>query len=417
MSEAWIVVDLGFGDQGKGTVTDFLVRDRGARTVVRYNGGAQAGHNVVTPDGRHHTFAQFGSGTFVPGVRTFLGAQVVVQPWAMVVEAEHLARAGVPDAFERTRVHEAARVVTPFHRAANRLRERARGEARHGSCGVGIGEAVRDSIECPDLVVRARDLFDRTVLRAKLRRVQEHRRAEFLGAAPCEELGVLEDPDAADFWIERLAPFRASARLAGDAALRAWLAEGPAVFEGAQGVLLDERHGFHPYTTWSDCTATHALAALAGFDGPVVKLGVVRAYATRHGPGPFVTEDAALTARLPDPHNGRHPWQGEFRVGAFDAVATRYAIRACGGIDALAVTCLDRLDDWRVATHYEMDGAVVRDLDADTPTGRLFRARPVYRSATGIEDHVAAVAAETGVPVRLRSRGPTAADKAWALTS
>src|SRR4051812_14869157 len=94
--EAWIVVDLGFGDAGKGTITDYLARARGAHAVVRFNGGAQAGHNVVTSDGRHHTFAQFGAASFVPGVRTHLARQMVVHPLALLAEARHLARVGVP---------------------------------------------------------------------------------------------------------------------------------------------------------------------------------------------------------------------------------------------------------------------------------------------------------------------------------
>ena len=99
--EAWIVVDLGFGDAGKGTITDFLVRERGAEWVVRFNGGAQAGHNVVTDDGRHHTFSQLGAGSFVPGVRSYLGPDFVLHPGALLEEARALARVGIPDAFER----------------------------------------------------------------------------------------------------------------------------------------------------------------------------------------------------------------------------------------------------------------------------------------------------------------------------
>ncbi len=131
--EAHLVVDLGFGDAGKGTLTDWLVRRHGARLVVRFNGGAQAGHNVVTEDGRHHTFAQFGAGSFVPGVRTHLARPTVLHPLAMLVEARHLARKGVPDALERTTVSEGARVITPFHQAAGRLRALARGSGRHGT--------------------------------------------------------------------------------------------------------------------------------------------------------------------------------------------------------------------------------------------------------------------------------------------
>ncbi|MDQ3037226.1 MAG: adenylosuccinate synthetase, partial [Myxococcota bacterium] len=126
---AWIVADLGFGDSGKGTITDFLVRELGARTVVRWNGGAQAGHTVVTGDGRAHTFSQFGAGTFVPGVRTHLAEPVVVHPTALLVEARYLERSGVGDALARLTIAESARLITPFHQSANRARESARGAA------------------------------------------------------------------------------------------------------------------------------------------------------------------------------------------------------------------------------------------------------------------------------------------------
>jgi adenylosuccinate synthase len=279
---------------------------------------------------------------------------------------------------------------------------------------MGIGETARDSLTLgPDLVVRARDLLDPPRLYAKLRRLQEHKRAEVAALAEVSpaDWADLSDPALAGVWVDQAAPFARQARLADDDALRALLARsGAVVFEGAQGVLLDERHGFAPHTTWSDCTPSNALRFLDGFGGGVTRLGVVRAYATRHGPGPLVTEDAALTARLPDAHNGRHPWQGDFRVGWFDAVATRYAVRACGGVDALAVTCLDRLDgDWRLAHAYTLDGETVRDIGPATEP--LWRARPVYRACD-----LDVLEAECGVPVRLLSRGPTADDKRWRAT-
>ncbi len=437
--EALVVVDLGYGDQGKGSVTDHLVRDREAHTVVRYNGGAQAGHNVVTPDGRHHTFAQFGAGSFVPGVETFVSRHVAIQPWAMVVEAEHLARAGVGDAFERTAIDGGAPVITPFHRAANRLRERARGARRHGSCGVGVGEAVSDARALDEGdVVRARDLFDRAAMEVKFERVRARKRAELAeeiralrdDAGARDDLECFEDRDVGRAYLHALDAFRRRARVAGERHLRDVLRRpGAVVFEGAQGVLLDEWRGFHPYTTWSTCTDENAASLLAehGFDGPSLHLGVVRAYATRHGAGPLVTEDPDLTARLPDPHNGEHPWQGRFRVGWADAVATRYAMRACGRIDALAVTCLDRLRDvaaWRLATRYAVDGHELHDLEPG-PRGDLAaqsaltdlvsRATPLYEITTREADpyaHLDALASHTA-RVALISFGPTTLDKRW----
>src|SRR3954449_12449778 len=140
MRQAFITVDLGFGDAGKGSIVDFLTRANDAHTVVRYNGGAQAGHRVVTAGAspRDHVFAQFGSGT-LSGAATHLSRFMLLDPPAMLEEARHLAALG-SDPLPRTTIDEGAPIITPFARAINRLRERARGSQRHGSCGMGIGE-------------------------------------------------------------------------------------------------------------------------------------------------------------------------------------------------------------------------------------------------------------------------------------
>ncbi|NKY79097.1 adenylosuccinate synthetase, partial [Nocardiopsis dassonvillei] len=147
-----VVVDLGFGDAGKGVTVDLLCARRRFGAVVRANGGAQAAHNVVTPDGRHHTFAQFGAGTLAPGgpVPTHLSRLMVVDPFALAAEAGHLASLGVADPFALVTVDRRALISTPWHRAANQARERARGEARHGSCGMGVGETVAYALARPE---------------------------------------------------------------------------------------------------------------------------------------------------------------------------------------------------------------------------------------------------------------------------
>ena len=169
--QAILVVDLGFGDAGKGSLVDYYVRHYRAHTVVRFNGGAQAAHNVVTPDGRHHKFSQFGSGTFVPGVRTHLSRYMLVDPVALLAEERHLRQVGVPDAFARLTIDPNAPVVTPFQRAANRLRELQRAAGRHGSCGMGIGETMADLIADPAQVLHARDLLRRPSVLERLRRL------------------------------------------------------------------------------------------------------------------------------------------------------------------------------------------------------------------------------------------------------
>ena len=153
------LLGLGFGDCGKGLFTDHLCGALQAHTVVRFNGGAQAGHNVVLADGRHHTFSQFGAGSFHAGVGTVLASPVVVHPTALRVEEAALRRMGVEDAFSRLLIDARCRVTTPFHQAAGRLREWVRGEGAHGSCGVGVGETVRHALASPDEALHYGDLL------------------------------------------------------------------------------------------------------------------------------------------------------------------------------------------------------------------------------------------------------------------
>ncbi|NTX08679.1 adenylosuccinate synthetase [Myxococcus sp. CA040A] len=449
---AHVVVDLGFGDAGKGTLTDWLVRRHGAQLVVRFNGGAQAGHNVVTDDGRHHTFSQLGAGTFVPGVATHLAHSTVFHPLALHVEAQYLAERGVPDALSRVTVSERARVITPFHQAAGRLRELGRGARRHGTCGVGVGETMRDTLAHPEAAVLAADLCRPDVLTRKARAAQERLRAELAevrraavghpDSAP--ELGLLEDSDIPSRWVEAVRVIHPEQRVVGNGWLGPRLREGHTVFEGAQGVLLDEWRGFHPHTTWSTCTFEPALALLReqGFDGDVHRLGVLRAYATRHGEGPLPTEEASLAALVPEPHNTADGWQGGFRVGGFDAVLGRYALQVCGGVDSLALTHVDRLGPhWPVCSAYhappgtaEDEALVVRDeagrVTALRPgaaqdlawqarlTGALARCTPerttlsLGESAdTRTQRFVTWVEATLGVRVSVTSQGPRARDK------
>ncbi len=425
-----IVADLGYGDSGKGTVVDWLCSRRGPRAVVRFNGGAQAAHNVVTPDGRHHTFAQFGAGMFTPGVRTHLSRFVLVDPLALTAEAASLAAAGVAGPLDRLTVDRDALLTTPYHREANRARERARGADRHGSCGMGIGETARYALEFPADAPRAGDCATPRVLARKLGLLRDRLRAEFSADTPGQ--GRVRRNDRA--WRDDEVPpvtdacaafgtFAARVRLVDDAFLARLLRAGPVVLEGAQGVLLDEWHGFHPYTTWSTTTFANAQTLLAEASQAAARLGVIRCYLTRHGTGPLVTEDPTL--ELPDRHNRLNAWQGAFRTGHFDAVALRYALEVAGGADAIALTHLDTAARRRLqcCDRYDAGGLVITRLpvsfDHDLArqerlTRLLLRARPEYR-ATGsfwsAADWPGLVADALGCPVSLLSYGPTARDK------
>ncbi|MEV4709254.1 adenylosuccinate synthetase [Actinoplanes sp. NPDC049316] len=390
------VADLGYGDAGKGTVVDAICASNRIAAVIRFNGGAQAAHNVVA-GGRHHTFAQFGSGTF-HGVPTHLSRFVVVDPLALAAEAASL---GNP--FHLLTVDGAALLATPWHRAANRAAERRRGGARHGSCGMGIGQTMAYALSHAD-APRVADVLSPARLRRRLAAVRDRLTATY---------GELDAPPLDDV-ADAFTAFGATVSIVDSSYADRLLGRGPCVFEGAQGVLLDEWRGWHPYTTWSTTTFDNVAALCDSFE----RLGVVRTYTTRHGAGPFVTE-APLD--LPERHNGTGEWQGAFRVGHFDAVAHRYAAEVAGGVDALAVTHLDapaRCPQLRICTSYEVGGVEwdriepgpSRDLDHQarlTETLRLARPRRLHRPV----DWAGEIGDLLGAPVRLESWGPDRADK------
>jgi adenylosuccinate synthase len=434
-----VVTDLGFGDAGKGSIIDYLARNSGspaAPVVVRFNGGAQAAHNVVTPDGCHHTFHQFGSAGFVPGARTHLSRFMLVNPLNLVREAEQLAAVGVPDALGRLTIDEAALIVTPYHQAANRLREIARGDGRHGSCGEGIGETMADWLEFSADALQAGDLARPAVAQRKLEAARERKLTQLAELLPGlkanpqakADLETLYDTQLAWAVMKFYAAFVSQVQIVATDHLGRLLQSTPEVlFEGAQGVLLDEWRGFHPYTTWSTTTFANAdqLLAEQGFDGEVRHLGLLRAYATRHGAGPFVTEDPALTAAIPDYHNGTNDWQREFRVGHFDLVAARYALEVAGRTDSLVITCLDRLptgEQQRICVGYQTPAG---RLDRLVPgpyqdlvyqeglTRQLLQASPIYTSLTvrHPEDYLGYIEQEVGTSITLISQGVTATDK------
>lgn len=330
-----IVVGLGFGDETKGATVDWLCAQQDVKAVIRFNGGPQAAHNVVTPEGLHHTFSQFGSGTFL-GVPTHFSKHTMFNPFNLWPERTHLMEdCGLPDPLDNFTVAWGALLITPYHREMNRIREDARGVdgKRHGSTGQGIGEVRYLLREYPYMAPRVSDMTNPYVLRHMLNQIRD-----LYVARDNDMSGVLSPDELVQQYVE----MNKHINVVPDNYIDSLLDSGDCVFEGAQGVLLDELYGFNPHTTFSKTTQENARDLLNGREAEC--WGASRVYHTRHGHGPFPTEDYAVTYDMaPELHNVYGHYQGGWRVGALDLALLRYAIFANGGIDKLVMSHMDYL--------------------------------------------------------------------------
>lgn len=364
------------------------------------------------------TFRQFGSGTF-SGVRTLLSRYTLVDPYALAQESDQLAALGVDRPLDLIEIHRDALITTPLHRLANRAREDARGTARHGSCGTGVGETVAYALDHPD-ALRVRDCADGALVNRKLVALLKYYRP-LLAADGALPAGA--GPGAIADMVGTYLAFAQAVEVVGDERLAQLAAAGTLVFEGAQGVLLDEWHGFHPHTTWSTTTPDNALTLLAEIDARGVVLGVTRTYSTRHGHGPFPSVDVGLDALLPEPHNGAGRYQGEFRVGHLDLPLLHYAVQASRRVDALVVNHLDAVDTAAlrmVDGHVDADGRAMtaptaafdHDLDRQQAlTDAFSEAGVVTRPVAGGAAVLAEIETGLGRPVVLTADGPDRSDR------
>jgi adenylosuccinate synthase len=336
MSKIIVVIGAQWGDEGKGKIIDFLTET--ADLVVRSQGGNNAGHTVLT-GGKKYVLHLIPSGILRPGKMCVIGNGVVIDPVAVSVEIDGLLAAKIKVTPKNLMISDCAHVVFPYHRALDEQREMAKGKGKIGTTKRGIGPAYGD--KAARVGLRMSDLVQPAIFSEKLKqRIKENNAVlKALGAEPMNGAKVLADYAAAG---RKLAPFVANTVVYLHEALKAGK---KILFEGAQGTFLDIDHGTYPYVTSSNTTAG---GACTGSGVPPHRmdrvLGVMKAYTTRVGEGPFPTENAAIGDML-------HGLGREFgattgrarRCGWFDAVATRFA-GMVNGIDEIAVTNLDGLD-------------------------------------------------------------------------
>jgi len=369
------VVGAQWGDEGKGKIVDWL-SDR-ADVVVRFQGGHNAGHTLVVGDNTYK-LALLPSG-LVQGKRSIIGNGVVVDPWHLVTEIAKIREQGVEVNPDLLVVADNACLILPLHRDLDQARE-AQTLGKIGTTGRGIGPAYEDKVG--RRAIRVADLADREALEAKIERLLAHHEPLRRG------LGLPE--------FDRSALLQSLLEIAPDIlayAQPAWRIldnlnrQGKRIlFEGAQGALLDVDHGTYPYVTSSNVVAGQAAAGSGmGPRGPGFVLGIVKAYTTRVGGGPFPTElddeigrHLSVVGKEVGVNTGR-----QRRCGWFDAVLVRQSV-AINGIEGIALTKLDILDGLqtlKICTGYRLDGQVIDYLPAGLKAQAAIE--PVYEEIEG----------------------------------
>ncbi|MBW2346417.1 MAG: adenylosuccinate synthase [Deltaproteobacteria bacterium] len=392
-----LVVGTQWGDEGKGKVVDLLTAD--ADLVVRFQGGNNAGHTLVV-GGKQFIFHLIPSGILYEDKKCLIGNGVVVDPEVLLRELENLRKSGVVVTPERLSLSEKAHLIMPYHRALDLAREAAKGTRKIGTTGRGIGPCYED--KAARVGIRAVDLLEPDTLEEKISVNLEEKNfylTRRLGADPLELGPMLEDYLS---MAERLGPFITDVSMelydAGRAGKRI-------LFEGAQGTHLDLDHGTYPYVTSSNPVAGAACAGAGVGPGQIHHvLGIVKAYTTRVGGGPFATE---LTDEIGDRIQEKGREFGSTtgrrrRCGWLDLVVVRDSVRL-NGLGSLAVTKLDvltGLETLKLCVGYDVKG----DRIAYRPTSlkKMEAAMPVYEEMPGWDREIAGARKMDDLPSEAR---------------
>ena len=372
-----VVVGAQWGDEGKGKIVDWL--SERADTVVRFQGGHNAGHTLVIGN-ETYKLSLLPSGVVRPGKLAIIGNGVVIDPWALVDEIARLEKQGVTIDHTNLRIAENATLILPLHRELDQLREQAAGAGKIGTTGRGIGPAYEDKVG--RRAIRVHDLKNPSTLGPKVARILVHHNAlrRGLGHPEIDAAGLIAELTEI---APRILPFMDVAWDLLDQQRR----QGKRIlFEGAQGALLDIDHGTYPFVTSSNTVA--AQAAIGSGVGPDIignVLGIAKAYTTRVGSGPFPTElNDEIGQRLGERGHEFGVVTGRARrCGWFDATLVRQTIKVAG-ITGIAFTKLDVLDGFeeiKVCVGYELDGERMDRLPAGQ--NAQSRIKPIYETFEG----------------------------------
>jgi adenylosuccinate synthase len=398
MARNVVVIGTQWGDEGKGKIVDWLTDH--AAAVVRFQGGHNAGHTLVI-EGRKTILRLIPSGILHGAVTCFIGNGVVVSPTALVEEIGELEKLGV-DVVSRLRLSEACPLILPHHVAIDQARERAKGEAKIGTTGRGIGPAYEDKVA--RRAIRVQDLYARERFAAKLGEVLDYHNFVLRNYFKADTIDFQKTLDETLALAERLRPMVADVSGEVNALIRAGK---PVLFEGAQAVLLDVDHGTYPFVTSSNCVAGQAAAGAGVGPGQLhYVLGVAKAYATRVGSGPFPTEledEVGEHLRVKGNEYGSVTGRPR-RCGWFDAAALKRAVQL-NGITGLCITkldVLDGLDKVRVAVGYKIAGGGTRDI---LPVGAeaLAICEPIYEEHPGWKESTVGMKRHADLPANARA--------------
>jgi adenylosuccinate synthase len=378
---AIVLLGAQWGDEGKGKATD-LLGDR-VDYVVRYQGGNNAGHTVVIGD-QKYALHLLPSGILSPNVIPVIGNGVVIDPAVLLTEIKGLNERGIDTS--KLKISTNAHLITPYHRTIDKVSERFLGKSKIGTTGRGIGPAYADKIN--RIGIRVQDLFDPSILKQKIEAALHDKNQILIKVFNRKGITVDEVLDEYLGYAQILKPYVVDTALLLDQALKAGK---NVLLEGSQGTLLDVDHGTYPFVTSSNPTAGGASTGSGIGPTKITRvIGILKAYTTRVGSGPFPTElfdeDGDALRKIGGEvgvTTGRNR-----RCGWFDAPIARYAVRV-NGLTDFFLTKLDVLTGWEkipVCVAYEVDGVQVDELPASQTD--FHHAKPIYEYLPGWKENI-----------------------------